>query len=298
MKVFDLHAAGLAVLLSAVFSAGAAFAAENPSSERGPQIQAAREAGDKTDAEKNAQSPSDAELLGRIKRIEPPEDGFFSKELDCCGIPIKAHEVVDDMALVEAWRRIERQLRNQPKLIRRLNSHGSELQIIGKDQANTDLPEFRHLKGKPYDGDLTMDERCRGVGGLNASCGEENLLKLKEDRYFGRDICSHEFTHTMHMFGSSQKVQRLIHSVYMKSTREKGLWKGAYAGSNEFEYIAEMTMWYFGTVGDCGGFEKKPESGPEWLKQYDPDGYKLIDDFYSGRLEPLQDDEPEYGEKE
>jgi hypothetical protein len=28
----------------------------------------------------------------------------------------------------------------------------------------------------------------------------------------------------------------------------------------------------------------KPSNGPEGLKQYDPDAYKLFEDFYSGRI--------------
>ncbi|MCF0234245.1 MAG: hypothetical protein HUK22_04620 [Thermoguttaceae bacterium] len=185
--------------------------------------------------------PDDAKLLARIERIDPPDLDFFSKKLVCRGIAIKAHADVDDRALVEAWRRINWMLRKQPHLTARLVKAGSEFQIIGKDQNMTDLPEFRSLKGKPYDGDLTMDERCRGVGGLNASCGEENLLKLNDDRYRGRDICAHEFSHTMHMCGASEATKKRIHEAFIEATEKKGLWRGAYAGTNEYEYIAEDT---------------------------------------------------------
>nr|MCU0782248.1 glycoside hydrolase family 127 protein [Akkermansiaceae bacterium] len=38
-----------------------------------------------------------------IRRIDPPEQGFFSKRLDYHGIPIKAHKTVSDEALREAY---------------------------------------------------------------------------------------------------------------------------------------------------------------------------------------------------
>lgn len=68
------------------------------------------------------------------------------------------------------------------------------------------------------------------------------------------------------------------------SSLEKGLWKNAYAGSNEDEFFAELTMWYFGTHGDLGMTGVKPANGPDGLRAYDLEGYQLRDDFYSGRI--------------
>ena len=92
----------------------------------------------------------------------------------------------------------------------------------------SDLPEYRHLRGKRGDyaaealndprrcvrhgvwaersedgrsfrlplhsaESLTIDERTRGMGGVQASCGEENLLGIEVDpRYANRDILTHE----------------------------------------------------------------------------------------------------------
>jgi hypothetical protein len=222
-------------------------------------------------------------VAAKISAVSPPEYGFFSKRLDYKGIPIKAHAVVADEALHEAYRRLDLLLRNQPNALANLVTEGAELHIIGKDQVTSDLPEHRHLKGKPFDGNLTVDERTRGLGGLLASCGEENLLKLPNDRYKGRDICVHEFAHTTQNYGFSADVQRKITEQYRRSIA-KGLWPKAYAATNDNEFWAELTMWYFGTRGDLGAIEPKPEPGPEWLKRYDPDAYQLLDDIYSGRM--------------
>lgn len=218
-----------------------------------------------------------------IKKIEPPEKGFFSKRLDYEGIPIKAHEVVADKALFVARERLARMLQNLPDARYNLKLAGAELHIIGKDQVTSDLPEHRHLKGKPFDGKLTVDERTRGLGGLLTSCGEENLLELPNDRYKGRDICLHEFAHNLQNAGLSEDVRKQIREQYRRSI-EKGLWKGAYAASNEGEFFAELTMWYFGTHGDLNMTGPKPETGPEGLKKYDPEAYALLDNLYSGRI--------------
>jgi len=84
-----------------------------------------------------------------IQAINPPEKEFFSKHLDFHGIPIKAHAVVSDEALYAAYRRICMQLKHQPAVISNLVSARVELHIIGRDQVTTDLPEWRHDKGKP-----------------------------------------------------------------------------------------------------------------------------------------------------
>lgn len=222
-----------------------------------------------------------------ITRIDPPERAFFEKKAMCLGIPIKAPGVVEDAAIQEAGRRLKMVLANLPKANANLIKAGAELHIIGRNQGTSDLPEFRHLKGKPFQGKptekvTTIDERTRGMGGLQWSCGEENLLKLANDRYFGRDICVHEFAHTLMNYGLSKAMRQTIGAT-MKTAIAVGRWKGAYASSDSNEYFAELTMWYFGTHGDTPRGSDVPKPGRDALKNYDPDGYKLLDDLYSGR---------------
>jgi len=219
----------------------------------------------------------------KIVRLDPPEDGFFSKQLDYHGILIKSHAVVADEALLAAYGWLDRLLGRQEAARRNLADAGAQLHIIGKDQVTSDLPECRQFKGKPYDGKLTIDERTRGVGGLVASCGEENLLKLPGDRYKGRNICIHEFTHTLFAYGLSADVRDRIKAQYRRSL-DKGLWKGAYAATNPDEFIAELVMWYFGFRGDLAMAPPRPANGAEGLRAYDPEAYALLDDLFSGRL--------------
>ena len=137
----------------------------------------------------------------------------------------------------------------------------------------TPLPEYNGL---------TIDQRTRGMGGRISSCGEENLLKLPGDRYRGRDICIHEFAHCIYHYGMTREQRRLVKNQY-RASLAKGLWDKAYAGSNDDEFFAEMSMWYFGTHGDMHMTGPKPDIGPAGLKAYDPDAFALLDNFYSGR---------------
>ena len=223
-----------------------------------------------------------------ITVVDPPESGFFAKRLDYEGIAIKAPTNVVDEALFAAYGRLSMMLSNLPSVRVKLRAAGAELHIIGRDQVTTDLPEWRQDKGKAlaeYNG-LTRDQRTRGMGGLLTSCGEENLLKLEKDRYRGRDTCVHEFAHNILGDGVSREVRRKVREQYRRSL-DHGLWVDSYAGSNFDEFFAELTMWYFGTHGDLGMKGAKPANGRDGLKAYDPEAFSLLDDFYSGRMEPV-----------
>jgi alpha-glucosidase len=248
----------------------------------------ARDAPAAGDGKSDDAKPKQFEQAGpedKIVAIDPPEQDFFSKLLDYEGIPIKAPKEVVDEALFAAKARLSMMLVNLPEVRSKLRRAGAELHIIGRGQVTTDLPEWRRDKGKPlaeYNG-LTRDERTRGMGGRLASCGEENLLKLENDRYKGRDICVHEFAHNIFQYGITSETRDKFKEQYQRSLA-KGLWEKSYAGSNADEFFAELTMWYFGTHGDLNMTGAKPESGPQGLKKYDPQAFALFDEFYSGRM--------------
>lgn len=220
-----------------------------------------------------------------VRVIAPAELGFFDKVADYKGILIKANRCVDDRALSAAHERLDMMLKNAPEIALNLKDSCCELHIIGSQQQPSDLPELRHWKGKPFEGAKTIDERTRGVGGRLASCGEENLLHLKGDRYFDRDICVHEFAHTLMEFGLDSELRKHIKAQYQRS-KKAGLWPGCYALNNEGEFWAELSMWYFGSRGDFGKINPPPEEGNAWLSKYDAGAFKLLDDIYSGRLKP------------
>jgi alpha-glucosidase len=220
-----------------------------------------------------------------VQAISPPENDFFAKVLYYQRIPIKASGEVADEALYAAQSRLSTMLSNLPSVCVNILMSGAQLHIIGRNQVTSDLPEWRFEKGKPlseYNG-LTIDQRTRGMGGRISSCGEENLLKLAKDRYFGRDICAHEFSHCIYQFGIPRDIRDRFRRQF-KASLAKGLWDKAYAASNDDEFFAELAMWYFGTHGDLHMTGPKPANGPDGLKAYDPDAFALFDEFFSGRM--------------
>jgi len=228
--------------------------------------------------------PSPEGSLPTIGAIDPPLHGFFSRQVVCRGIPVRAHADVSDQALYEVWLRMEMMLREIPVAARNMREAGVELRVIGKDQLTSDLPALRHWKGRKFEGEMTIDQRGRGFGGLITYVSEDNVLKLPTDAHRDhRDITVHEFAHTIHLLGLSEGGWDRIVTAF-KAARDAGLWPGCYAMTNEREYFAELAMWYYGTRGDYGRIQPAPQEGPEWLERYDPQGYALIDDIFSGRI--------------
>ena len=224
-----------------------------------------------------------------VTHLKPLHFGFYSKLLSCDGIPVRAAAVVEDNALILACQKIQTMLANAPIARQNLVAKGAELHIIGASQNDSDLPEHRYQRGEAYVDSLghttDIDKRTRGVGGVYSSCGEENLLHLAGDRYKnGFDICVHEFAHDIMDNGFDPAIQQEIARVYHASTG-KGLWRGAYAAVNPQEYFAELSTWYFGARGNYV-HDQEPAAGPDGLRAYDPAGYELLDNLYSGRIQP------------
>ena len=218
-----------------------------------------------------------------IISIDPPELGFYGKQLDVHGTLVKAHASVDDAAVSEAGRRIELLICSAPGVAFNLASAGAELHIIHRKHQVTDLPMYRHMKGVPFKDGKTMDQRARGYGGLHSCCSEDSVLGLASARHSDhRDICSHEFAHTVLRYGLDTDLHSQVAKRYATA---RPLWRSAYASTNVDEFFAELTMWYVGSRGDYTSL-RAPAPGRRWLREHDPDSFALLDAIYSGRLEP------------
>src|SRR5437868_3001577 len=77
------------------------------------------------------------------------------------------------------------------------------------------------------------------------SFGEENLLNLPIDRYDDESIAVHEFCHTIDAALRSIDLgwRKRLGQTY-RNALSKGLWKNAYAASNQAEYWAEICQSY------------------------------------------------------
>jgi hypothetical protein len=83
-------------------------------------------------------------------------------------------------------------------------------------------------------------------------------------------------------YGLSPDVREIVRTQFSKSTAA-GLWKTAYASTNDDEFFAELSMWYFDSRGDFGRITPKPQAGRDWFRKYDPAAFAVLDGIYGGR---------------
>jgi len=196
---------------------------------------------------------------------------FYGKYIDVKGMPVVAHADVADLALQRTYEIVTHMLAGRPDVLSAMVSNGMYLIIIGKDQVYTDMPEYRRHPNPTY-----QNERVRGTGGKPTSFGEENLLNLLIDRYDDESIGVHEFCHTIDgALRSVDPTWNKRRNEAFQNTKDKGLWKNVYAGSNPGEYWAEIAQSYF----DCNrvnNWNHAHVGTRDQLKEYDPLGYELV----------------------
>jgi hypothetical protein len=208
---------------------------------------------------------------------------FYRKYLSIEGMPVAASAEVSDEALQRTYEIVTHLLAGRPDILNAMVTNGTRLIIIGRDQLYTDMPEYRHARDPAY-----LNERVRGTGGFRVtSFGEENLLCLPIDRYDDESISVHEFCHTIDAALSriDPGWRGRLHRTYTNAVH-KGLWKFAYAGSNQAEYWAEISQAYFDNYR-FNNWNHGPIGTREQLKIYDPEGYELVRTTFN--LSPEQD---------
>ncbi len=202
------------------------------------------------------------------------DTSFYKKQLDYKGFSILGSAKVSDAGLYEARYLIDKLLGEREDILKAMIKAGCRFMVMAPTEMTTDVPEQRHMKNDPK---TDWDKRARGLGGKLSSCGEENLLNLKGDRYRQENILIHEFNHAIHQHGL-RNVDPTFNSrlkAAYEHAKSTGLWKGTYLMENAAEYWAEAAQAYF----DC----MRPQFGAntrEKLQKYDPDLFALVDEVY------------------
>jgi alpha-glucosidase len=154
------------------------------------------------------------------------------------------------------------------------------LAVMAPTEQTTDIPEHSDLTPKDY-----WDKRARGLGATRArpavSCGEENLLNLKGDRYHNENILVHEFAHAIHEMGLNYvdaKFDARLRGIFDRAIA-KGLWEKTYAATNHKEFWAEGVQSYFDTNAPKGGVHNDIDKR-EKLARYDPELFQIIDETF------------------
>jgi alpha-glucosidase len=221
--------------------------------------------------EKNDAGPKVGAIPEAVSKKFKLDTSFYKKHVDYKGFSILGSAKVSDAALVEARYLVDQLLGEREDILKAMIKAGCRFMVMAPTEMTTDVPEQRHMD-KAY-----WDKRARGLGGKLSSCGEENLLNLKGDRYRQENILIHEFNHAIHQYGLravDPTFNRRLRAAYQKAM-DKGLWKGTYVATNPSEYWAEGAQAYF----DC----MRPQFGAntrEKLQKYDPGLFALADEVY------------------
>lgn len=218
--------------------------------------------------------PKVTEIPDEIVKKFNLDTTFYKKHLDYKGFSILSSDRVSDEALFEARYLIDKLLGDREDILKAMVKRGCRFMVMAPTEMTTDVPEQRRMKNDPK---TNWDLRARGLGGRLSSCGEENLLNLRGDRYRQENILIHEFNHAIHQQGLREidpTFQKRLEEAY-KSAMDKGLWKGTYVATDPSEYWAEGAQAYF----DC----MRPQFGAntrEKLEKYDEGLFKLVDEVY------------------
>lgn len=213
---------------------------------------------------------------------------FYQKYIETEGLYVTSSGKVSDEALLKACDIISLMLAKRPDVKAHMVKKGCHVMVIGKDEETCDLPEFAHICNCE-DSIKYWNWHARGFGGapedeFSSSCGEENLLALPQDKYVGENILIHEFAHLIHtvgIVGVEPDFNERLEALRQNAIR-KGLWEKTYAVSNKEEYFAECVQSFF----NCNRYAEPANGVHNWvnrrtkLKTYDPDMYRLLQEYF------------------
>ena len=216
---------------------------------------------------------------------------YYRKHADANGFSILASDKVSDAALAIVRDQVNYMLGSRPDVRDTMIAHGARITIMAETEYTVDIPEQRDWTVPRYlDPRLTPGERAnyfeegglgyrspggywngraRGMGGSLTSCAEENVLGFYNTRYWGTNICVHEFSHGIMGAGIANAdpewFQEIV-NAYKWAKSACRVTAFGYAGNTFNEYWASGVEWYVGN----GGRDRAA------LKEADPFLYELI----------------------
>lgn len=180
---------------------------------------------------------------------------FYKKFKHNKGLLIKGSKNIDEASLVRANETVEKMLAKRPDIRKELVSNKADIVIIAKNENYCEIPEAQDLaKAETFDGRSFCDI-CGGGGvpgrPITTVC-EHNLLKTDKDPYHKKeDILTHEFAHTIHLLGMSEKEKSTIKELYDEAAKKGMFAKNKSGGrpytmANDEEFFASFTAVWFG----------------------------------------------------
>lgn len=232
-------------------------------------------------------TPPPPEIVARFKL----DTTYYRKYADANGYPILASDKVADAAVAIVRDQVTYMLGHRPDLRDTMVAHGGRVVIMAETEYTVDIPEQRGWTVPKYlDPRLTPQERAtyyepgglgsmtaagywnpraRGMGGTLTSCAEENVLGYYSTRYWGTNICAHEFSHAIMGAGIGNADPAWFQGIVDAFKDAKATCRrtaNGYAGNTFNEYWAGGVEWYIGNGG-------RDRAG---LKVVDPALYELV----------------------
>lgn len=206
-------------------------------------------------------------------------DPFYRKHVDANGVPVLASDAPDDEALILACELLNNMLSQRDDVRQELIRRKARFAIIGKNEGTADIPEYGY-RNRPQEDIDYINQRARGLGGIVASCGEENILCLQGDRYYNESICVHEFAHTISLYGAYSADDDFEDALKASfdAAVASGILEQTYRGENLQEYWAEGVQDWYGTNASSNppnGVHNHVNTRAE-LADYDPTLHALI----------------------
>jgi hypothetical protein len=210
------------------------------------------------------------EIVARFKL----DTTFYRKFADANGYPILGSDAVGDAALAIVRDQVNYLLAHRPDIRDTMIARGGRIVVMAETEYTMSIPEQRRWVVPKYlDPRLTAQERARyyqpgglgslsadaywnararGMGGTLTSCAEENVLGYYRTRYWGTNICVHEFSHAIMGAGignADPQWYQAIVDAYKDAKATCRRTANGYAGNTFNEYWAGGVEWYVGNGG-------------------------------------------------
>ena len=227
------------------------------------------------------------EIIERFKL----DTNYYKKYADANGYPILASGKVSDAAVAIVRDQVTFMLGNRPEVRDTMIAHGGRVVVMAETEYTMDVPEQRGWTVPKYlDPRLTPQERARyyeagglgsmtapgywnprarGMGGTLTTCAEENVLGFYRTRYWGTNICVHEFSHAIMGAGIGNADPKWFQEIVDSYKHAKAAClrtANGYSGNTFNEYWAGGVEWYVGNGG-------RDRAG---LKTEDPTLYEVV----------------------
>ena len=207
-------------------------------------------------------------------------DPFYQQWINVEGFPVLASVIVSPYAMKEAAWQIKQMSGHRSDILKVLAESSYYFTVSAYNEVLSDIPEFpvRPASQFFYDasGGWLCEFRCRTI-----IVNESIILR-------GDGLILHEIAHAIHLLVFDQDLHSTFDNrlkTLYNAAMEKGLWLGAYAATNRYEYWAVGVETWF-NMGDFPFVQTR-----EGLKAYDPSLAQLIAEVFGDhnwRFTPIQ----------